>query len=433
MTPLRYIMATPLLFAMSTMGLAQMPDIGPSPGDDVFPIAPGSVERAVEALPEIAERMMKASGVPGMAIAVVQGPDLVYVGTFGVQDKTTGAPVTPETVFQIASVSKSISATVAAIAVGKGIVDWDDKVVDFLPDYRLASDYVTSEATIGDFFAHRSGLPGGAGDDLEDLGFDRATILSRLHLLPLDQFRTSYNYANFGTTTAAEAVAAAAGEDWEDLAQDYLFGPLGMDHTSYRHDDLLARQETATLHSLEGDTFVALFERDPDQQAPAGGVSSTVLDLSRWLRLILAGGTFEDIELFEPAAILPALQPQAFSSPGWSVSTRNGAYGYGFNTGVAANGRVTLGHSGAFLMGAGTTVLMMPDIQTGIVVLTNGGPVGVVEATANEFFDLVNYGDVTRDCISGPTTWPFPCSTGPETPLQPRHGPRTPPWEPCRR
>lgn len=397
----RTLTALPVVLAMTVTVQAQVLETGPAPGDDVFSVPPGSIEQAVAALPDIATRVMERSGVPGMAIAVVQGSDILFAEGFGVRNLDTGAPITPETVFQVASLSKPMSATVAAIAVGRGIVDWDDRVRDLMPDYRLASDYVTTEATIGDFFAHRSGLPRAAGDDLEDLGYDRATILSRLHLLTLDSFRTSYNYANFGTTTAGEAVAAAAGQPWEDLADAYLFDPLGMEHTSYRHDDFTAEADTADLHSLEGDHFAALYERDPDQQAPAGGVSSNVLDLSRWLRLLLGGGSFDGTELFEPEDILPALKPQTQSSPGHSVTTRSGGYGYAFNNGVSANGMVMLSHSGAFVLGAGTAFTVVPGLDTGIVVLTNGGPVGAAEAVVSEFFDLALYGEVTRDWYAG--------------------------------
>src|SRR5690606_12793198 len=132
---------------------------------------------------------------------------------------------------------KSITASVIATQVSKNVVSWDDPVVNHLPAFRLRDGYVTRHATIGDFMAHRTGLPFTAGDDLEDIGYSRETILERLRLLPLGPFRVSYNYANFGTTTAGQAVAAAAGVPWEVLADSALFQPLGMQHTSARYAD----------------------------------------------------------------------------------------------------------------------------------------------------------------------------------------------------
>src|SRR3546814_1681291 len=99
-----------------------------------------------------------------------------------------------------------------AIEVTNKVVQWDDPASRHLPQLKLSDPYITMHATIGDFMAHRTGLPPTAGDDLEDLGFSRQQIIERLRYLPLDSFRSSYHYANFGTTIGAEAVAAAAGD-----------------------------------------------------------------------------------------------------------------------------------------------------------------------------------------------------------------------------
>lgn len=176
-----------------------------------------------------------------------------------------------------------------------------------------------------------------------------------------------------------------------------LFQPLGMSSTSYRHSDYLARTNRAVLHALEGGRFQPLYDRDPDAQAPAGGVSSNVLDLATWLNLLLADGKYDGKQLISPQALLPALTPQAFSSPGQVLGARSGFYGYGFTVNVNPNGRVSMGHSGAFLLGAGTAFQILPSADVGIVVLTNGAPVGAAEAITLQFMDTVQYGAPTRD------------------------------------
>ncbi|MCS0494806.1 serine hydrolase [Ancylobacter sp. MQZ15Z-1] len=372
-------------------------DLGPIPPDDVVPMAKGGVEKALAALPDMVGDIMGRSGVPGAAVAVVQGGRTVFLRGFGVRELGKPDPVDADTVFQIASLSKPIAGTVAAIEVTKGVVSWDDKVVKYLPAFSLASPYVTQNATIGDFYAHRTGLPLAAGDDLEDIGFDRAAILARLHLLPLDAFRISYHYANFGITTGAEAVARAAGRSWEDLADEALFAPLGMASTSYRHADFLKRANRATLHALVGGRFQPLYTRDADAQAPAGGVSSSASDLARWLTLLLARGSHNGEQMIAEAALLPAMSPQAFSGPGHALDTRSSFYGFGFGVGVNANGRTTASHSGAFTLGAATNVQILPSANLAIVVLTNAGPVGAAEAIAGQFMDIAQYGVATRD------------------------------------
>lgn len=368
-----------------------------SPPADVVAIPKGSREQAVKDLPRVVADIMKRSHVPGMAVAVVMDGKTVLTQGYGTREVGKNAPVDAGTVFQIASISKSLSATVAAMEVSQGVVAWDDPVARYLPDFKLSNAYVSAHGTIGDFFAHRSGLPGTAGDDLEDLGYTRGDVMARLRLLPLDAFRTSYHYANFSTTIGAEAVAKAVGRPWESLAQDVLFKPLGMTSTSYRYDDFMARTNRAVLHGYQKGVFVPLGQRNADQQAPAGGVSSTVGDMAQWLKLLLADGEFQGKRMIAPGALLPALSPQSFSARAHNLDARSGFYGYGFNVNTELGGRPSMGHSGAFLMGTGTTFRIVPSAGIGIVVLTNGAPVGAAESVAATFIDTALYGKPTRD------------------------------------
>ena len=371
--------------------------LGAFPPEDVIPLAQGGTERALADLPAAVESVLKRSGVPGAAVAVVHGGKTVFARGFGVRELGKPAVIDTDTVFQLASLSKPIAATVVATQVTAGVVTWDAKVAQLMPGFALQDPYVSANVTVGDLFAHRSGLPHAGGDTLEDIGFDRAAILERLRLLPLAPFRISYAYSNFGLTTGAEAVARAAGQSWEDLSQKALYGPLGMTSTSSRYQDLLKHENRAVLHSLEGGRFVPLYQRDPDAQSPAGGVSSSVTDMTEWMKLVLANGRSNGKDLIAPAALLPALRAQAFSSPAPSVAARSGFYGFGFNVSVEANGRPNMSHSGAFGTGAGTNVRFLPSADIAIVVLTNGGPVGAAEALSSHFMDIVQYGAPTRD------------------------------------
>jgi CubicO group peptidase (beta-lactamase class C family) len=392
------VLAAPSAQAQTTSSPLAIPlELGAIPPQDRIALAPGGIEKGVAALPAIIEDTMKRSGVPGMAVAVVHGGKTVFAQGFGVRELGKDALVDPQTVFQIASLSKPIAGTVAAIEVTGGKVAWDDKVQRFLPGFALADPYLTANATIGDFYAHRSGMPLAAGDDLEDLGFDRNTILERLRLLPLDAFRISYHYANFGITLGAEAVAAASGQTWEDLAATALFAPLGMASTSARHRDFLARKNRTVLHALEDGRFQPLYDRNADAQSPAGGVSSNVVDLAEWLKLLLAGGEFRGTQMISAKALAPMLRAQAFSAPAPALDARSGFYGFGFNVSVDANGRPMMSHSGAFVLGGATNMQMIPSADVAIVVLTNAGPVGAAETVSTQFMDFAQYGASTRD------------------------------------
>ncbi len=175
---------------------------------------------------------------------MVQDDAPVFLKGYGLREQGKPGTVDAETVFQLASFSKPISATVVAVLVGERVVDWNSTIATLDPSFRLQGAYPTQQLTIRDLFAHRSGLPGDAGNELEALGYDRATILQRLALVPpSSSFRAGYSYSNFGLTEGAVAAAKPTGKAWEDVAQEKLYAPLGMTSTSSRHADFLKRDQ----------------------------------------------------------------------------------------------------------------------------------------------------------------------------------------------
>ena len=362
-----------------------------------LPLPEDAVGRAVAQLDGIAGELMESSGIPGMAVAVVHGGTTIYARGFGVRDTRTGEKVDADTVFQLASLSKPVAATVVAQQAGTGGVGWGTPVVDELDWFALSDPAVTRMLTVGDLFAHRSGLPDHAGDLLEDLGYDRREVLLRLRLLPLAPFRISYAYNNFGVTAAAEAVAAGAGKSWAELSEEVLYRPLGMASTSSRFADYQDRPDRAVGHVRDGAGFQPRYTRDPDAQSPAGGVSSSVSDMGRWLAMLLADGRYDGATVVDPEALRPALTPQMVSNPPTEPAMRPGFYGYCFNIGVSAAGRMRFSHSGAFLLGAATNFVAIPSADVAIVALTNATPSGVPETLTAEFADLVEFGEVRGD------------------------------------
>ena len=369
----------------------------PPPLVPAMALPENAVDNAVAKLDGIADELMKKSGIPGMAVAVVHGGKTVYAKGFGVRDIKTGEKVDPDTVFQLASLSKPLSATVVAHQVGVNAIGWDTPIVSKLPWFALSDPAVTQMVAVGDMFSHRSGLPDHAGDMLEDIGFDRRYVLEHLRALPLDPFRISYAYTNYGLTAGAEAVAASAGKPWEDLADEVLLRPLGMASTSYRFADYGARSNRAIGHIHIGDKYEPLYVRDADPQAPAGGASSSVNDMTRWLAMVLANGSHDGKQVVDSKALLPAVTPQIVSSPAAEPAMRSGFYGYGFNVGSTSAARMQLSHSGAFELGSGTNLLILPSADVAIVALTNATPAGIPETLTAEFADLVQFGEVRED------------------------------------
>jgi CubicO group peptidase (beta-lactamase class C family) len=402
------VAAVVALLALTGCGPAR-PAAGPPPGlSDAPPnevsgleIPAGRLDDAIAKVDGLVGDLMRSTGIPGMAVAVVHGGKTVYAKGFGIRDASKGDggdnKVDADTVFQLASISKSIGATVVAHEVTDNVLTWDTPVVAKLPWFALSDPYVSSHVTVADLYSHRSGLPDHAGDRLEDLDYDRHQTLERLRYLPLASFRISYAYTNFGLTAAAEAVAAAAGKSWEDLSDEVLYRPLGMASTSSRFADFMARPNRAVNHVRVGDKWEPRFQRDPDPQSPAAGVSSSVNDMTRWMTMVLANGTYDGRRITSPEALLPAITPQAVSRPPATPEARASFYGHGFAVSVNSSGRTTYSHSGAFTMGEATNFVVLPSENLAIIALTNSGPYGIPETLTAQFMDLVQYGQVRED------------------------------------
>jgi len=367
-------------------------DPEPLPG----PVPEAQITQAIAQLDTLATNLMASSGVPGMAVAVVRGNQTVYAKGFGRRLVTDPAPVDADTVFQLASMSKPIGATVVARQVGRGSIRWDAPVIQHLPWFALSDAETTEAVTVGDLYAHRSGLPDHAGDRLEDMGYDRHEVLTRLRFLPLHPLRAVYEYTNFGMTAAAEAVATAAGIDWATLSEQALYQPLGMSRTSSRYADFAARDNRSLGHVKVNGTWVQGMGTMPDAQSPAGGVSSSVNDMAKWLIMLLAKGEYAGQRIVDAAALAPALEQQIQSSPP-ANGRPAGYYGYGFNVGTTELGLTSYSHSGAFGLGAATSFTAVPPLNLAIVTLTNGYPIGIPETLNAQFLDLVQYGAFRRD------------------------------------
>lgn len=359
-----------------------------------------SIFPAIKQIEPFIEKGMQKTGVPGVAVAIVYQDKVVYLKGFGVRKAGQPARINPDTVFQLASLSKPIASTIVANLVGRREVKWDDRIIDLDPGFKLSNPDVTQKLTIRDLLSHRSGLPTSSGDVLEDLGFSRPEVLHQMRLLPLvGEFRKHYEYSNFGYTEGAIAASKEVHEQWEDLARERLFKPLSMTSTSYRWSDYRDAIDKAAIHVIVDGKAVARYQRDPDAEAPAGAASSSARDLAQWLRLQLAGGTWNGNEIVAAEALKETHSPQIATGKD-HVTGGTSYYGLGWNVNHDLSGKLILSHSGAFFLGAATAARLLPSDQLGIVVLTNALPTGLAEAITSTFFDLYKNGKPTQDWLT---------------------------------
>lgn len=358
------------------------------------------VADGVARLPAFIQATLNATKIPGLAIVVVFNDTVQFSAGYGVRQAGSDLMVSPKTVFQIASLSKPISSTIVAGIIDDGAnVTWDSRANNLNHVVQYPDPWITQEVTLADLFSMRSGLYGLAGDDLDQFGFNRSTILPRLqYMKPGGTFRASYGYSNYGITLGAVSAAQSTGKEWEDIADDILFGPLNMSMTSYRHSDFISRLDRADLHVLTNGTFTVAPPRNPDAQGPAAGVSLNVEDLSKWLRMHLASGKFEGEQIINTAPLNATRLPH--NQRGADIITGlPSAYGYGWNVGQDGN-LVYASHAGAFSQGTRSFAYISVEEGLGIGVLSNCFPTGVPEGITYTLLDYIRYGHSTRDWIT---------------------------------
>ena len=363
------------------------------------------IEPALKNLDSYITSSMATTKVPGLSVAVVYHDQVVFLKGYGVRKIGEPGAVDADTIFELASFSKPIATTVVAELAGEGKVSWDSRIQELDPAFALSDPNITKQVTVRDLLSHRSTLPNDAGDTLEALGYDRPEIIEKMRMVPLKgKFRESYEYSNFGLTEGVLAAVRPLNQQWEDVAEERLYRKLGMTRTSSRYSDYVTRPNRAALHYLDANgRFRNWFVREADAESPAGGVNSTARDLAQWLRLQLAGGSYNGKQIVERTALEETHNPQvcqaAVDTPQGVTCPAKKYYGLGWDVAYRPAGDKMLSHSGAFMSGAATTVYMIPSLDIGILVLTNSAPVGLPEAVALNFQDMFEYGAPKGDYI----------------------------------
>jgi len=342
----------------------------------------------------LVERTMKAFDVPGIAVAIVKDGKVIHSKGYGVRSLNTKQKVDENTLFGIASNSKAFTSAALGILIDEGKLKWDDKVRDYIPEFKLYSPYVTEEFTIRDLLTHRSGMGLGAGDLMffpDSSDFTLKDILYNLRFLkPVSGFRTKYDYDNNLYIVAGEVIARVSGKSWDDFVQERILTPLGMTHSACSFDLLKDKSNVIDGHApVEGKVQVIARSTMKVGHA-AGGINSCISDLSKWVMLQLAHGKYGDNlsktlfsdnvheEMWTPQTIIPVRNPGPYN-------THFSSYGLGFGlSDVKGYKQVT--HTGG-LEGMVTQITMIPELNLGIIVLTNQQEGGAFTSITNQIKD----------------------------------------------
>ena len=349
---------------------------------------------------KLATDTMSTWKVPGLAIAVVQNDRVIYMNAFGTKEIGKSDPVTPDTLFEIASTSKAFTATSIAMLVDQKKADWDDPVHKYVEYFHLEDPCADSMVTVRDIASHRTGVS--SHDGLWDFtDWTREQVIrSVASVKPSRSFRSAYLYSNIQFALAGEVVAGASKMSWEDFVRTQIFEPLGMTHTRTSFADWNTSAH-ATGHQWSSETQRISIQpfNDYTRIAPAGAIKSCVRDMAQWLRFQLADGVIDGKRLISAAALDETHTPQTVIrmqgiSQDANPDTNLMAYGLGW---VISDyrGQLLISHAGA-LNGFRTQVALLPKQNAGVVIMENVGRGYAIIALRNEIMDQL-LGGPTRD------------------------------------
>ncbi|MCS5626248.1 MAG: serine hydrolase [Planctomycetes bacterium] len=342
----------------------------------VFPGFLSSAEVDVEKLSAYIAKAREDWGVPGLAVAIVKDGEVVLAGGYGGRELGADKPVDSDTLFAIASNSKAFTSAAIATLVEDGKVAWNDRVKKHLPWFQLYDRYVTDELRVFELLCHRSGLGTYSGDLLwYGTRYSSEEVVRRARFLPpKGAFRSDFGYSNLMFIAAGEVLKAASGKSWAEYVEEKFFIPLGMKRTRATVRGLEKIDNVATPHGEVMGRLVTFPWVSWDSMGAAGGVISSVRDMSLWLRMQLAEGHWDGHRYFSRESSRKMWKPHMLTGVSAAdrkrhPSTHFKAYALGWGT-QDYLGRKLVRHGGAY-DGMYSGVMLVPEEKLGIVVLTN--------------------------------------------------------------
>lgn len=334
----------------------------------------------------------------GAAVGVVSDKKIVFSKGFGNLSLSSNSKVTDSTLFAIASLSKAFTATAILILEERNQVSLKDKVVKYIPEFKMYDEYITNIITIEDLLSHRSGLPSYAGDLLllpDNSSFKMDNLLNVYeHFEPEEDFRTTFNYNNILYIIAGEIISRVSGVSYADFIKDEILLPLGM-HNTYMHYDLIPdTTKLATPHFYRNKKFVETkhYTENSNLLSAAGGMYSNIVDLNKWiqfnLRSIQAGSILSrknHFKLWETKTLIDISSPNKVAPQNHYVSYGLGWYIYD------RDDYVHIYHTGS-LDGMLSQIILIPALNFGTIILTN--------SSLNSIYSSVPYSVIDSMVIS---------------------------------
>jgi len=355
-------------------------------------------------------RVDQRNVVAGLATAVVADNKVVFEDTIGYANAATREPVTPETVFRLASLSKAFATALTGVLVGDGKLSWDTKLVNVLPFFRLKSDSAAQQATVRDILGQRLGLPKNTYDSMLEDNVPYEELVRRLDEVSLTcDVGQCYGYQNIAFSLIGDVVYAQTGDFFTRQVDKNIFFPLGMKTASYGREGLEASKSWARPHRPSSNGWIPFEPKDAYYRvAPAAGVNASLKDMEQWL-IAQMGGRPDVL----PTALLKTLHAPEVSTPvemhsaPWRRARLDDAsYALGWRV-FDYEGETMIFHAGA-VEGYRTMIGFLPRQHVGLVMMWNSAdplPAGLLPMVFDSLLGLphVDWAGIESDAPAANT------------------------------
>jgi CubicO group peptidase (beta-lactamase class C family) len=307
----------------------------------------------------------------GVAVLVLKDDKVIYKNALGYKNLNTKEVLTTKSLFNIASCSKAFTAAAIGILVQEGKLKWTDKVIDYIPEFRLSDPYITKEMTITDILCHRSGFATFDGDLLwYQTSYSDLDIIRKLKYLPVKQdFRSSFGYQNNMYLVAGEIIHRVSGKSWSEFIQEHFLTPLNMTDSRPSIDEVKPGQDLAQPHSNGKLQPIVAFKACK----PAGAIFSSVVDLANWATMLLDSGRWNNNEILKSSTIQNLFADKTIIGARASLQKR-GTHFYNYGLGWFVfdyQGNKIVEHDGG-MPGYISKVTLVPEKKLAVIILNNG-------------------------------------------------------------
>jgi CubicO group peptidase (beta-lactamase class C family) len=318
----------------------------------------------------------------GMAIAVVKGNDIIFEKYLGTANAETNTPVSNQTLFYIASITKSFTAMSALILESKGKLDLNKNLAELFPEIIFPPELNAEKITIKDLIVHTSGL---SNDPIEEISsfignHGEESIFTMLQKYTKTNPNSPYGvfeYTNLGYNILDLILQREIGLDWKSLVESEVFNPLMMHNSTTRLSTAINQgweiAKPHTQNNLENKLAVIPLEKNDNIMHAAGGIYSTLTDMSQWMKAQLNNGNVNGKQIFDEQLIIKSQAQVVKQNRNW-YDMKRFAYGYGWNITKSQLGDTIIQHHGSF-EGMHPQFSFNPKTKIGVIVLANEGQI----------------------------------------------------------